>query len=170
MGIREALNENPRVATGLAAGLIALTLIWVVYYFWPSSGPRSMDEFKQFYSDDDGANYFKDSLTKIPPFKHDGRDAVVAHVFKGAKGKPFVGFLEKYTDQGRDKKAEIMADKAHPQRLRSELYPLEQSQKLVKKPGAGNPWVSTLDAAAAAKIKQVTSPDGSPATEISVDN
>jgi hypothetical protein len=170
VGIRETLNENPRVATGIAAGMIALTLLWVVVYFWPSKGATSTD-FQQFYSDDDGANYFKDSVSRIPPYQHNGRDAVVAWVYRDSKGKKFVGYLEKYTAAGKAKKEEVMADKAHPQRLRSELYPLEQAEKLIKKPGAANQWVNpALDPKAAEQIKQVTSPDGSPATRISVDD
>ena len=170
MGIRETLNENPRAATGVAIGLIGLTLIWVVWSLWPAR-PMAPGDFKQFYSDDDGATYFKDSISKVAPFKRDGRDAVVAFVFRGAKGKPFVGFLEKYTDLGKQKKEEILADKEHPQRLRAELYPLEQTERLVKKPGAGNPWVSPAkDPAAAAQIRQVTSPDGSMPKPVSVDD
>jgi hypothetical protein len=169
VGIRETLNENPRAATGVAIGLIGLTLIWVVWSLWPAR-PMAPGDFKQFYTDDDGTSYFKDTAGQVAPFKHDGRDAVVAFVFRGARGKPFVGYMEKYTDLGKQKKEEIKADKQHPQRLRMELYPLEQTEKLVKKPGAGNPWVNPAkDPALAAQIRQVSSPDGSPVKPVSVD-
>ncbi len=166
MGIRETLNENPRAATGVAVGLIAVTLIWVVWLLWPAR-PIVQGDLKQFYTDDDGASYFPDTYGKVAPFKHDGRDAVLAFVFRAGKGKPFVGYMEKYTDVGRQKKEEILADTAHKQRLRTELYPLEASEKLVKKPGASNKWVNpATDPTGAAQVRTITSADGSTVTPV----
>ena len=130
-----------------------------------------IEDFKQFYTDDDGASYFKDTVGKVVPFQHDGREAVAAFVFRGTKGKPFVGYVEKYTELGKKKKEAIMADTAHPERRRSELYPLEMSEKLVKKPGAGNKWVNqATDPEGAKQARMVTSPDGSPVNPVSVNN
>lgn len=56
----------------------------------PASGSS-----QAYYSDDDGQTYFVDSIDKIPPFYHGGKEADRAFVFSGGDGK-FVGYLQRF--------------------------------------------------------------------------
>ena len=113
MGIRETLNENPRLTTGITIGIIVLVLAFIVWQIKGGSGSAEggggSGGSKFYFSDDDGKNYFADDITKVPPFDHGGKQAVRAHVIK-CDGKTFVNHLERYTPEGK-KKMEAMGGK-----------------------------------------------------------
>jgi hypothetical protein len=99
MGIRETLNEKKGLATAVAAGVVVVALVVIVYQSMgggvSSSGP-TIDPSQSYYSDDDGASFFADDKTKAPPFDHNGKPAVRAHLYSCDGGKTkFVGFLER---------------------------------------------------------------------------
>src|ERR1041384_2844291 len=100
VGIRETLNQNQRMAAIVMGGAVVLAILVIVYEMWPE-GQASMTR-KSYYSDDDGKTYFVDDIGKIVPYLHNGKPAVLAHVYQceGSKEK-FVGYLQKYTDQVR---------------------------------------------------------------------
>jgi len=113
--------------------LIALGLI----YFEMFGGPRRNRRLENsgFFSDDDGATWFIDDNTRIPPFDHNGKSAFRAEVFECGAGKPFVAYLEKFPDA---KKTQIEAELAdHPENLPGLL----QTPMEVKKPG-DHRWLS----------------------------
>src|SRR6476661_5482886 len=70
VGIRETLNQNPKIVTGVTAAIIVIALVFI---FWPSSGGASGDGSgatgvgKAFYSSDDGQHWFQDDVHKLPP-------------------------------------------------------------------------------------------------------
>src|SRR5687768_16389120 len=111
MGLRETLNENPRITTGLTVALIVVVLAWLL---WPSGGGTGGGgaggtgggggTTQLFYSTDDGKTWFPDDAAKIPPFKKDGKDAVRAVVYK-CDGKTFVNHLERYTPEAQKQMA-----------------------------------------------------------------
>ena len=97
MGLRETLNENPRLTTGITVGIIVIVLAWIL---WPRGGAQTGDggggvATQTFFTTDDGQTWFPDDATKIPPFKKDNKDAVRAVVYK-CGGKTFVNHLERY--------------------------------------------------------------------------
>ncbi len=53
-----------------------------------------------FYTTDDGVTLFTDDSQKVPPFDHDGQQAVRAFVFTCDNGQhQFVQYLQKYSDE-----------------------------------------------------------------------
>lgn len=153
MGIRETLNKNPMITTGATIAIIILAILVIVWEILPARPPRAPT--KSFYTDDDGASYFPDDINRVPPFDHNGKDAVRCYVFScPGKGK-FVGYLEKYT---KDMASKILAAKAS-----SNMDALDQldtdSGREVKKPGDAK-WirVATHDAEAE-NITNVKCPD-----------
>ena len=113
MGIRETLNQNRGITIGAVSGVIVLTLVYIVYSLrGESGGGASAGTAKAFFSDDDGQSYFADGADKIPPFDHNGKPAVTAHVFRCNGGKPFVGYLERYTPEGKKRRESRQANKS----------------------------------------------------------
>ena len=106
MGIRETLNQNPRIVTGVTAAIIVIALVFI---FWPSSGGPTGDGSgatgvgHAFYSNDDGQHWFQDDVHKLPPFQKDGKDVYKAAVYRCPDGKQFVARLERYTDDAKKK-------------------------------------------------------------------
>lgn len=94
MGLRESLNRNKKI--GSIAGCVVLLLgVGAAAYQvqqWRENVPRTPNAF---YTVDDGATLFEDLTTRTPPFDHEGRKAVRAHVFKSGDTQ-FVGYLERY--------------------------------------------------------------------------
>lgn len=109
MGVREKLNDNPGVTSAVTIAIIIIVLIFI---FWPSGGigGGASGPGKMFFSDDDGKTWFPDDATKIPPFDHNGKQAVEAVVYK-CDGKTFVNHLKRYTSAGKKKMEEINAKK-----------------------------------------------------------
>jgi len=150
MGIREALNNSPRLTVGAVTALAVLATGFVVMQVlagrrtFPSKVPDS------FFSTDDGKTFFVASSENVPPFDYKGKLAVHAYVFE-CRGKRFVGFLERYSDSGR---AAILAGKRSPE--------TERFGRELKKPG--DPiWVKSGDLATEAKVSSnIRCPDGHP--------
>ncbi|MFN4241613.1 MAG: hypothetical protein ACK4PI_00080 [Tepidisphaerales bacterium] len=101
MGIRETLNEKPQLVTGIAIGILALAVILIaVQLFGGSRRAEGRVSNKQFFTVDDGQTLFVDDISKIPPFDHQGKQAVRAKVFTCDGGRTrFVGYLERYSPQ-----------------------------------------------------------------------
>jgi hypothetical protein len=159
LGIRETLNKNPGITTGVTAGIVVAAIGVIVWQLWGGSGPGASGGGvgKQFYSDDDGATYFVDSSTKVPPFDHNGKKAVRALVFQCGDGKPFVGMLQRYTPDAKAKVEKIQSG-AKPGDVVME--DIEITGLEVKKPKTGDTgWVKQTDPKAGA-INRVTCPDG----------
>jgi hypothetical protein len=98
VGIRETLNDNPRLTTGVTVGIIVVVL-GIIFWSMRGSAPAGAGtkaSNQAFFSDDDGKTYFADDAKKLPPFDHNGKEAVLARVYR-CGGKPFVNHLERYT-------------------------------------------------------------------------
>src|SRR5690554_2534860 len=55
VGIRETLNQNPGITTGVTAGIIVLALIFIVISMFSSNRPPRYDNY--YFTVDDGATY-----------------------------------------------------------------------------------------------------------------
>jgi hypothetical protein len=107
VGIRETLNEKPAIAYGGFGVLLLIAIGVLVWYLKSGQTGPSIDKpigDQAFYSDDDGQHWFLDSVQKATPFKHDGKDAVRAMVYRCSDGKAFVNYLVRHTDAGRQLK------------------------------------------------------------------
>jgi hypothetical protein len=111
-------------------------------------GVSGLPPKQSFYTTDDGQTWFVDSSSKLPPFDHDGAQAVRCYVFKGPNGK-FAGLLEKYSDDTREQLTRL-AGKSPPSDI----------SVLVKKPGEKD-WTKTGVDQQAMTLMHITGPDGS---------
>ena len=163
MGIRESLNQNPAITTGVTAGIIVLALVFIIWQaFGGRSHLRNMGPGKAFFSDDDGKSWFVDDATKIPPIDHDGKKAYRVQVFKcGDSGSPFVSHLETYSDDIKAKMEAAMKGDPNRPEAPMEYMNYENSMK-VKRPGDAK-WVEmnqkTMNEYS--KIMTPVCPDGS---------
>jgi hypothetical protein len=105
VGIRETLNEKPAIGLGIGIGIVVIAIVIIVWQFMGSSGTKEltgpMTTDQAYYSDDDGKTFFADASKKLTPFKHAGKDAVLAMVYRCSSGAPFVGYLERHTAQAK---------------------------------------------------------------------
>lgn len=156
MGIRETLNENPGITTGLTAGIIVIALGIIIWQTVASSSrPTSMT--KSFFSDDNGASYFVDSSNHIPPFDHNGKQAVHANVFTCDDNKTkFIGYLDRYTAAF---KAKIEAANAAKKPDLGLMQEATSSGVEVAAPKSDH-WVSRSSPEAQRMMESVKCPDG----------
>lgn len=156
MSLRDKINKNPTQTAAITAVAIFLALLVILWQWGCFGGGGGVG--KSYYTVDDGKTFFVDDSNKIPPFKHEGRDAVRAHVFRCGSGDPFVGYLEMYTPQDKKMMEDAMAGKAPPQ-----AYSGYSGQAMVKRPGTGpQGWVALMPGTTQfyAQVVQVTCPDG----------
>ena len=143
MGLRETLNENPRLTTGLTAGIIVIVLAFIL---WPSGGGggggAGTRDSEIYFSIDDGKSWFADSARKVPPFQKDGKEAVRARVFKSG-GKDAVNHLERYTPDAA-KKLQALYDANKPMNDPTLFEQITQNGLEVKKPGDAK-WTKMSD-------------------------
>ncbi|MCC6424048.1 MAG: hypothetical protein IT447_11265 [Phycisphaerales bacterium] len=167
MGIREKLNQNQGVTTGVTVGVIVLALIFII---WQLVGGNSRGSIptQAFFTVDNGATWFADDINKLPPFDHDGKQAVRALIFKCKGGKEFVGHLERYTPEA----------KAQIEKMRQAVPSKDGKGPPMPPPGpmmgdlafsgmevkaAGAPdtaWVKMADFQKAQEITKIKCPDG----------
>ena len=159
MGLREKLNENPRITTGITVAMIVIVLAWLL---WPRGGGAAAGGGgggggQLFYTADDGKTWFPDDANKIPPFKKDGQDAFRAVVYK-CGGKTFVNHMERYSPEGQKQLAAAQA-KGGASSMAS-LAPIAETALEVKSPG-DKEWVKITDPKAQQIMKPKCSGDGS---------
>ena len=89
MGVRDWLNNNPKVVTGATIGVVLLVALLIFAKAGGGLGgsPAAVKDMA-FFTDDDGATWFADDAKKIPPFDHNGKQAVRARVYRSG-GKTF---------------------------------------------------------------------------------
>ena len=157
MDIRTALNERPVI--GFSVGLLILILAGAAIWSYLRGGQGSAIG-KAFYSDDDGKTWFIDNDQLIPPFDHHGKQAYGAAVYRCGMGRPFVGYLEKYSDQQRAL-VEQSRDNAGSHDSADRTATVPPSKMYVKNPG-GKDWVaggSEQDLKAYTKVTTIICPD-----------
>lgn len=151
MGIREAANRRPGVVAGIAIVAIigALCMLW--YSF---GGKRAYNRTTAYFSDDDGASFYKDSADLVVPYTKDGKEVVRAGVmYCPDKGK-YVAFLQRYTPAAREAllDAEQAKKEGRPPKNPGMVAMAKQIGLEFKKPGAGNPWVGGPTAGAVLEV------------------
>ena len=151
MGIRETLNKNPGLTTGVTAGIILLALVFIIWQVSGGGGPSISTQ--AWYTIDDGKTWFADDANKIPPFQHEGKTAYRVYVYKCADGKEFVSHLERYTPEAQ--KVLTEAQKKGAEADPSILEMVYMNGVEVKDPGTGDKgWVKQANYAVASKITE----------------
>ncbi len=157
MGIRETLNENPALVTRATIAIISMAVIFVIWEAWPTG--QRVNVPREFFSDDDGATWFADSSARLAPFDHDGKEAVLAKVFRCHNGTRFVGYLEKFSEEAKKRIVEARST-GH---MKAGVGAIEQgvpNADILVKPPHGGKWVPT-QTPEAIKVQSFTCPDGS---------
>jgi hypothetical protein len=145
LGIRETINRNSVIS---ATVVICALIVAVVVIGLELRGDKGKLPSKFYYTIDDGQTWFADSSSKLPPFDHDGGQAVRCYVFRGKNGK-FAGLLQKYDPETREQLAR-----------RSDQIPPRDATVLVKKPGEKE-WTKMGSDQQAMILMRITGPDGS---------
>ena len=159
MEVRKLLEEHSKVAS-IAIGVV--TLVAVIAIVAQLRGPAvPKAPTKAFFTADDGATYFVDSITRVAPFDYNGKQAVRALVIIGANGKTFVATLFRFSAKMKEKvDADVARDPSDPGTL-LELRSGEDEIKKAMSPNAKWATVNTAAGDAAAVFQtplDVTSP------------
>ena len=152
MGIREVINQRPKVAGGVAAGLAGVALLVAAFQVMSlNAGPQVGGKPERaFFTVDDGANWFVDDASRLAPFQHEGKEAVRAYVAE-CNGKRFVNHVERYTPEGMKAMIKVReaAKKGPPPGALVAMA--QQRGREVRRPGVAM-WTPGSDGAAAAKV------------------
>lgn len=99
MSIRETIERYRGAALILSVAVIATVLFLSYRTFWKQLGSVEMG---QWFTTDDGATYFVDSSDPVPPFDHNGKPAVIAHMARQDSDHSLKAiYLERFTPQAR---------------------------------------------------------------------
>lgn len=146
MSLSTYLNERKAVTISIGAIMI-LVAIALLTRLLP--GSHSLPQ-RVYFTVDDGKTWFADSVTNIPPFTKDGKEAVRVHLYRTQGGKQFVAHLERYTAE-----AKLAAEKAIAAGEPPPAAPLTE----VKRPGDSK-WIPINgDLEAVQEMTSVRSPD-----------
>ena len=140
MGVREKINSSKPLAFSVA-GIALVAAVGIAV--WANSSGLGGRSSKGFFSDDDGKTWFADDVDKVPPFDHNGKEAVQAFVYRAGGNPPFVGYLQTYKPETAKKLRELLANPQSGE-ASSEIIAM-RANSLVKRPGetAWHPVQST---------------------------
>ncbi len=158
MGIFDVVNRKPSVAGAIAVVVMLAAIAFIYKRMHPPI--VTVIPVTAFYSDDDGATWFVDAIAKVPPFDHNGKEAVAAFVYRCGTDKPFIGRLEKYSPSA---KSMIESNiKAGVQPIPAKVQ-FANLGLLVKKPGDPE-WtaIPPMDSTTYYKFLRVKCSEGSP--------
>ena len=151
MTAREWIDKHKQLTTAASVVLIVAAIAFIVYQWLPERPPT-----KEWYTTDDGKTWFKDSIRKVPPFQHDGKEAVLAKVFE-CHGQQFVAYMKRYKPDGKRRLEEYRAaEDAGKNADETKLMGVD-FQAEFKRPG-DKEWTSSLDKRA--EIMYVRCPHG----------
>lgn len=160
MGLRDSLNGK------LGPGIGALLILGAVGFLamqYVGGGTTSTASAPStvFYTDDNGATFFKDSV-KVVPFDHNGRKAYRADVFTGPDGKQFVGLVYRFSDAGKREMENYLSTKPHDADGLGRLG-IEHRGMQVKRPsGDDRAWTLADEMAVERLQESMKTPSGAP--------
>jgi hypothetical protein len=144
--VREKLNDGK---FGIIVGVVMVALAGLAIYYYTRPAFPHVDATQLYYSDDDGASYYKDSVYKFPPYDHNGKTAYQVTVLSD-NGHKFVGYLIRYTpdahkqleDKYNDAINSHLPDRELQQKVLDFMHgPQIGWQMEVKLPGPDNKWL-----------------------------
>lgn len=155
MLVREFINRHARIF----AAIMIVAVAAAAYFTWLQYASHKVLGEKAFFTVDDGKTWFVDSSSHIPPFDHQGKVAVRAYLFYcDSDGKPFVGWLVRYTAPMKQRLERAIAARADAVARGETPAPMfDPTPGLeAKKPGTDE-WVHGADAQ---RLMVATCPDG----------
>jgi hypothetical protein len=166
MSIKQRLNDRPVMVVCGVTIVVALA----GWFTWRQLNPAVHFVDSAFYTNDDGASYYRDSNKLTPPVMKEGKEAVIARVFV-IDGQKKVGYMERMTPESRA----IIADfKQKQQTAKPTMGPpadlgrvtnASRNGREYKKPGAAK-WVSIRDKAAVEQVCRVVDSAGNAAVPV----
>ena len=161
MLLRTVLNQNRTMKISLS--VCALIAVAVVVGMQFRSADAGVGDGKHiFISTDDGKTFQLHASDQLPPFEVQGKTAYQANVFTCDGKTRFVGFLQRYTPQGKrimeDTRKKNQAVSQHNNRAMPTFNAALLDGIEIKKPG-DKEWVKQSDRARANKILDVTCPN-----------
>ena len=152
---------DSRKTLAVVGGALLLVVVLVVVFVQKRGSATVGDRTEAFFTVDDGKTWFADNADRIPPFDKDGKQAVLAHVYRAADGTKFVNYIERFTPEG--KRALEEANKPDPHRKGpgdpSAIQAAYIGGREIKRPGDAK-WVSSANVREASKITAVKAPNG----------
>ena len=100
MSLREWIDKHPKAISIAVAVVIAGSMFVVIRELNLRRSFKAPEN--GFFTTDDGATYFPDSLAKLPPFEHDGKEAVRPSWFPAMAAACWVAYLAKYSPEGQE--------------------------------------------------------------------
>lgn len=160
MNLRESLARRPQLGVGAAVAFLLIAIVLVVHELRPNSPPADINA-KAYFTTDGGKSWFADDMTNIPPYQKDGKEAVRAFVFKCADGKEFVGYLQRFTPDGKRAIEAIQTPNPnhHGPPDTSQIRMAYTTGREVKRPDDAD-WTNGGDLAKCAQIISVKCPNG----------
>ena len=159
MELRVLINTHrtPAIAASCAI-IIVVALLCLNQLRSGGRPPLPVIAGRAFFTTDDGATLFADSIDRDPPFDHDGKPAVRAYVFACGNGAHrWIQYLEKLSDDGA-KQMDLIRNSPP-----GTAAGLDGHAWLVKPPGSGA-WIPRSDGASRAIMKPACPDDSDPAT------
>jgi hypothetical protein len=156
MSIRETIQKQKGIATAVSLLVFLIGSFFIARQLF--SGPPAISA-SAYFTTDDGATLFVDSMEHLPPFDHNGKTAYRAWMYTTDEGKTkFLVYLERYTPAAKQRfETELAAYNSGKSHVPPSISP---SDAEVKKPGAGNLWVGRSNFTEASKITDVQTPPG----------
>jgi hypothetical protein len=158
MSLREKLNQQGTAAKiAVVAGCILAVglLVWSAFV---SGKPPNANQ--AFYTSDDGQTTFVDDFFRAYPFDHGGKPAYRAYVYQTSKGTRFVGYLERYTDEGLKELDPLLSQTGNREQLRQAIQAVRLRHTEVKKPNDPHAKWCRVGSSKADGVEAVKSPDG----------
>lgn len=153
MGIRDAMNAHPQATKGVVSLFVLVAVAAVGVQLFGGQRRVATELPDVYFTDDDGKTFFAASQDNIPPFDHNGKQAMAAYVFN-CEGAKFVGYMARFTPEARQRIITTKKITAEDERFGRE----------VKKPG-DKEWVPASDLKRAIPIADVKGPKGQEAVE-----
>jgi hypothetical protein len=92
------MNEN-QAATLVVVFVVVAGALGFIYL--RQRPPASTLSSKSYYSEDEGKTWYVDDAKNIPPYEHNGKQAVRVYLYR-CNGKVFVGHLEKFEPDAKE--------------------------------------------------------------------
>jgi hypothetical protein len=160
MNLRQALSEKPIRAAAVAGGLLLISIVLIAFQLRGSSSIASARS-KAFFTVDDGKTWFTDDATKLPPFEKDGKQAVLARVYRSADGTQFVNYLERFKPEARQAlEAASVSDptgKVKPDQ--NAIRNAYSGGRELKRPGDAK-WIARSNYREASQVMAIRCPNG----------
>jgi hypothetical protein len=134
-------NRLVQMAAVILVAVTAAALLWSVGKGGLRAG--TTPGAKSWYTSDNGRTWFADDLSKLPPFEKDGKTVSRVYLYCCVGDtKPFVGYLERFTPEGKAKLQKILESKSAP--VPGSIEDIMTNEVEVAKPGTDR-WVRPTD-------------------------